>query len=59
MGRPNVIKEPTRTYTLLIAKEDWRKLYSISVDKSKESGKHVSVAHLLREGAKNIIRRNR
>lgn len=58
MGRPNVIKEPTRTYSLLIAKDDWQRLYSISVAESKKIGKHVSVAHLLREGAKNIIRKH-
>ena len=58
MGRPNVIREPTRTYSLLIAKDDWQKLYSISVEATKKIGRHVSVAHLLREGAKDIIRKH-
>jgi hypothetical protein len=56
MGRPNVILEPTRTYNLLISLDDYEQLRAISRFLTEQNGQHVSIAHLLRDGAKSVIR---
>ena len=55
MGRPHVINEPRRTYNLLFSVSDYEKLRKISHELSKANGFHVSIAHLIREGAKSVI----
>lgn len=55
MGRPNVIGEPKRTYNLLISIRDYESLRGISINRSRAEGVHVSIAHLLRDGAKAVI----
>ena len=55
MGRPHVINEPRRTYNLLFSVSDYEKLRKISHELSKAKGFHVSIVHLIREGAKSVI----
>ena len=55
MGRPHVINEPKRTYNLLVSISDYEKLRKISHELSKAKGFHVSIANLIREGAKSVI----
>lgn len=55
MGRPNVINEPKRSYNLLISIREYELLRGISISLSKAAGHQVSIAHLLREGAKSVI----
>ena len=59
MGRPNVINEPRRTYNLLISIRDFESLRGISLKRSRAEGVHVSIAHLLRDGAKAVIEYHR
>lgn len=55
MGRPHVINEPKRTYNLLISLRDYESLRKISWDLTRQNGHHVSIAHLIRDGAKAVI----
>ena len=55
MGRPNVINEPKRTYNLLISLRDYESLRKISFSLTAKEGHHVSIAHLIRAGAKAVI----
>ena len=41
--------------TLLFSVSDYEKLRKISHELSKAKGFHVSIAHLIREGAKSVI----
>jgi len=49
MPRPNVIKEDARMYNLLIPQRVYDVLQQEAFDLSKQSGRMVSVAHLIRE----------
>lgn len=55
MGRPHVIGEPRRSYNLLISLRDYESLRQISWSETRKAGHHVSIAHLLRDGAKAVI----
>ena len=49
MPRPHVFKEDARMYNLLIPQRVYDLLQQEAFDLSKQSGKMVSVAHLIRE----------
>jgi len=55
MPRPRTIGEPTRSYNLMIPQIDLDKVYSISVKESKEKGKHVTMAEIIRKAVRNYI----
>ena len=55
MPRPKTIGEPTRSYNLLIPQSDLDVVYSLSVQKTKESGRHVTMAEVIRKAVREHI----
>ena len=54
MLRPNVIKEDARMYNPLIPQRVYDILQQEAFDLSKQSGRMVSVAHLIREALRHM-----
>ena len=55
MPRPHVIKEDARMYNLLIPQRVYDILQQEAFDLSKQSGRMVSVAHLIREALETYV----
>ncbi len=48
MPRPKVIEEDKRVYNLVLGETMFGQLHQIAFDQSRQTGKMVSVAHLIR-----------
>ena len=57
MPRPRTICEPTRSYNLLIPEADLDKVYSISVKETRENGRHVTMAEIIRKAVRQYLNR--
>jgi hypothetical protein len=55
MPRPRTICEPTRSYNLLIPKTDLDNVYSISVQQTRETGRHVTMAEVIRKAVRSYV----
>ncbi len=55
MPRPRLIQEDTRVYNLVIGRSVFEKLHQKAFDQSREQGKMVSVAHLIREAIERYL----
>jgi hypothetical protein len=52
MPRPKTIGEPTRSYNLLIPQTDLDIVYALSVKQTKETGRHVTMAEVIRKAVR-------
>ena len=55
MPRPVTIKEDARVFSLLLPQRLYESLQQEAFDPSKQSGKMVSVAHLIREALETYV----
>jgi|TARA_B100000579_G_scaffold438017_1_gene470928 Arc/MetJ-type ribon-helix-helix transcriptional regulator len=55
MPRPRTIGEPTRSYNLMIPQVDLDKVYNLSVKETREKGKHVTMAEVIRKAVRIYI----
>ena len=55
MPRPRIIQEDTRVYNLVIGRSVFEQLHQMAFDQSREQGKMVSVAHLIREAIERYL----
>jgi len=55
MPRPRVIEEDTRVYNLVIGESMFGQLHQMAFDQSRQQGKMVSVAHLIREAIERYL----
>ncbi len=58
MPRPRTICEPTRSYNLLIPASDLDTVYTLSVKQTKETGRHVTMAEVIRKAVRLYLARN-
>ena len=49
MPRPRLIQEDTRVYNLVLGESVFGQLHQMAFDQSREEGKMISVAQLIRE----------
>ena len=56
MPRPRTIGEPTRSYNLMIPQKDLDTVYAMSVRETKDTGKHVTMAAVIRKAVKKYIK---
>ena len=55
MPRPRLIQEDTRVYNLVLGESVFGKLHQMAFDQSREQGKMVSVAQLIREAIERYL----
>ena len=55
MPRPRLIQEDTRVYNLVLGESVFGQLHQMAFDKSREQGKMVSVAQLIREAIERYL----
>lgn len=56
MPRPKLTTRKKRSYNLLLFQEDYDKIYSLSVQRTRESGQHVTKAQIIREAISRFLR---
>ena len=55
MPRPRLIQEDTRVYNLVLGESVFGQLHQMAFDQSREQGKMVSVAQLIREAIERYL----
>ena len=55
MPRPRLIQEDTRVYNLVIGESVFGQLHQMAFDQSREQGKMISVAQLIREAIERYL----
>lgn len=55
MPRPRIIQEDTRVYNLVIGRSVFEQLHQKAFDQSREQGKMISIAHLIREAIERYL----
>ncbi len=55
MPRPRLIQEDTRVYNLVLGESVFGQLHQMAFDQSREQGKMISVAQLIREAIERYL----
>ena len=55
MPRPRIIQEDTRVYNLVFGRSGCEQLHQQAFDQSREQGKMISIAHLIREAIERYL----
>ena len=55
MPRPRIIQEDTRVYNLVLGESVFGQLHQMAFDQSREQGKMISVAQLIREAIERYL----
>jgi len=55
MPRPRLIQEDSRVYNLVIGESVFGQLHQMAFDQSREQGKMISVAQLIREAIERYL----
>jgi len=55
MPRPRLIQEDTRVYNLVLGESVFGQLHQMAFDQSREQGKMISVAQLIRDAIERYL----